>query len=187
MRLGVPESLAVLLQELLIDGIERGIRQFPALVTPVPSVKQEFLALSKRKSAVLVTDPEKDLVLGGCMDSIARLDLKSQEMVVAPVVPNARDQSGSSPHRRLTEVDVRLHQCIAVILIPISSLHTPTVDSHYQGSAVCIAKPNLKLGQLARLYPEGLAVVPLILGDRGKCEAAILSSEPERPLDFKRG
>ncbi len=79
------------------------------------------------EAAIFVSDAQIDLVLHVGMHYIARLNLDDQEMIWRPIIAGAVDEFHARMDWRHTEVDIRLHQGVALLYPAVGALDVTAV------------------------------------------------------------
>ena len=116
--------------------------QRPGLVARLALVVEQLLTLAERESAILIADPEENLVALVRVHYIAWLDFDDEQMVGLAVFVLALEDSLTYSHRRLAEVDAGPHLRVPPsgrLSIPSTF---PAADAHDDDAPVGVSKAD---------------------------------------------
>jgi hypothetical protein len=143
--------------------------------------------LGVRQAASLIAHPEIDLVTVVRVDRGSSPNIDDEKVVVVAVFTDARDQARVGGDGRLSELNMGLHQLVAMRLKMVGALHSAFRETYDDCAAIRICERNHCVRERLRRDARRLALVPLILADREERSPDFVSWASECLTHVARG
>ncbi len=166
LRIGMPESLRISDQKVVIKVAKRCLVHDAALIRPVATVVEQLLTLRVAQATILVANSEENLVSDVGVYRLSGRYVDDEELVSVSVCSTTLNERRLHSDRRLAILNVGLAQLVAMTRRAVRPLDFAVVNADDDDATVSVCKADLGIGKLAGRETERLPVEPLILGDR---------------------
>jgi hypothetical protein len=180
------DSRGVVPDKVMIEDLRRGFFDSTTLIRAVPAVVEKLLALTISQTTILVADTQENVISSVCIYRLPGANIYYQEILLGATFSATWKENGVCRHWRLTELNMCLHQLIAMACRPVGTLHLIVVNTDHHRPSVGICETDQGVGKVTRSNAKRLALKPLVLGNVRQRLTNLLDGQAEDSSEISR-